>query len=290
MKTITLMTLKNEEWIIDTTFPVLSKISDKIIVADNNSKDNSNEMLKKYNVEIIENNNTTPSNTVRWNLLDKARKEYGKNNLIICMDADEFLPPVTFLKNKKKILSHVPGTVFSSPWVQVWRKVSQYRADNSIWNPATNTKPFMFIDDGEMDYDRTPLLIDHISRVPEINVKKSINLNIPLIHLQFVNWKRSQLKQLWYQCIEVVNGNDIDEINDKYKGASDEENIKFKKLKKQWINGVNLSKEIETSKTLDIWHVTEIKSMMNEFGKEKFINLNILNTTFIDNLLKELEI
>ena len=45
-------------------------------------------MLKKYNVEIIENNNTTPSNTVRWNLLDKARKEYGKNNLIICMDAD----------------------------------------------------------------------------------------------------------------------------------------------------------------------------------------------------------
>ena len=68
MKTIALMTLKNEEWIIDTTFPVLSKISDKIIVADNNSKDNSNEMLKKYNVEIIENNNTTPSNTVRWNL------------------------------------------------------------------------------------------------------------------------------------------------------------------------------------------------------------------------------
>ena len=30
MKTIALMTLKNEEWIIDTTFPVLSKISDKI--------------------------------------------------------------------------------------------------------------------------------------------------------------------------------------------------------------------------------------------------------------------
>ena len=290
MKTITLMTLKNEEWIIDTTFPVLSKISDKIIVADNNSKDNSNEMLKKYNVEIIENNNTTPSNTIRWNLLDKAREEFGKNNLIICMDADEFLPPVTFLKNKKKILSNIPGTVFSSPWVQVWRKVNQYRADKSIWNPATNTKPFMFIDDGEMDYDRTPLLIDHISRVPEINVKKSINLNIPLIHLQFVNWERSQLKQLWYQCIEVVNGNDIDEINDKYKGASDEENIKYKKLKKQWINGVNLSKEIETSKTLDIWHVKEIKSMMNEFGKEKFINLNILNTTFIDNLLKELEI
>ena len=61
-------------------------------------------------------------------------------------------------------------------------------------------------------------------------------------------------------------------------------------MKKQWINGVNLSKEIETSKTLDIWHVTGVKSMMNEFGKEKFIKLNILNTTFIDNLLKELEI
>ena len=88
MKTITLMTLKNEEWIIDTTFPIIEKISDEILVANNNSSDRSVELLSNYNVKIINNDRTTHSNKVRWKLLDEARKRYGNNNLIMCIDAE----------------------------------------------------------------------------------------------------------------------------------------------------------------------------------------------------------
>ena len=290
MKTIALMTVKNEEWIIDTTFPPLRRVADKIIVADNNSTDDSSKLLKKYDVEIISNDSSTPSNTIRWKLFDTARERYGPNNLIICIDADEIIPPALFEKNKEKILTNIPGTVFSSPWVQVWRKVTQYRSDKGIWNPATNRKPFMFIDNGKIDYERTPLFIDHVSRIPEINVKKSISLKIPLIHLQFVNWERSQIKQLWYQCMEVVNGNDIDEINNKYKEASNEENIKYKKLKKNWTEGVNLNSKIENFEISDIWYVNEIKAMVNELGEEKFAKLNILNSSFISKFMKDIKI
>ena len=290
MKTIALMTLKNEQWIIDTTFPILKKITDNIIVANNNSTDNSLEMLQKYSVDIISNNNTTPSNTVRWNLLDRAREKYGTGNLIMCIDADEFLPPSLFLKNKKNFLSQTPGTTFSSPWVQVWRKTNQYRADQSVWSPKSNFKPFMFLDDGEIDYDRTPLIIDHISRIPKSNINVSLNLDIPLMHLQFVNWKRSQYKQLWYQCIEIINGMDAEEVNDRYKHSSDEENIKYKRLKKKWTKGVELSPTIETSQNHEIWYIKEIETLISNFGIKHFQNLNILNSELIKNFLVNLEI
>jgi len=285
MKTITLMTLKNEEWIIDTTFPILEKISDEIIVANNNSSDKSVDLLNNYKVEIINSDSTTPSNTVRWKLLDQARKRHGNNNLIMCIDADEFVPPGLFFKSKKNILSNIPGTVFSSPWVQVWRSVTNYRNDNSVWNPKVNSKPFMFLDNGNIDYKRNAMIIDHTSRVPEVNTVSVKKVNFPLIHLQFVNWERSQIKQLWYQCIELINGADPNEINNKYKVASDEKNIKYKKLNKKWVKDVFLDPKIEKSNILDIWYVEEINKMINKFGIEKFHILDIWEHEFVKKII-----
>jgi glycosyltransferase involved in cell wall biosynthesis len=283
MKTIALMTLKNEEWIIGTTFPILNKIADKIIVANNNSTDNSAQMLSRYNVEIIEHSNQF-SNAVRWRLLDKARESYGVNNLIICIDADEFIPPTLFSKNKEKILSKSPGTSFTSPWVQVWRETYQYRSDKSVWNPRNNKKPFMFIDDGVVDYKRVEGVLDHVSRIPEKNIKSSIDLKLPLIHLQFLNWRRSQVKQLWYQCFEIVNGIDVNEVNARYKVASDESNIKYKKLKKSWTKDVYINPDIKHAKYQEIWHIEEIKTLVNQHGFDKFKNLDSWNTQIVKDI------
>lgn len=279
------MTLKNEDWIIDTTFPILEKISDEIIVANNNSSDKSIELLRNYNVEIINNDSTTHSNKVRWKLLDEARERHGSNNLIMCIDADEFVPPGLFLKNKKNLEAESPGTVFASPWVQVWRNVTQYRNDKSVWNPKVNLKPFMFLDNANIDYKRTLVLNDHTARVPEVNTLSVKKTNFPLIHLQFANWERSQIKQLWYQCVELTNGFHPNEINNKYKVASDEKNIKYKKLKKKWVKDVFLDPKIEKSKILDIWYVEEINKMINDFGIEKFRLLDIWKNDFVENIL-----
>ncbi len=285
MKTITLMTLKNEDWIIDTTFPILEKISDVIIVANNNSTDKSVELLKNYNVEIINNDNNTHSNKVRWTLLDEARKRYGNNNLIMCIDADEFVPPGLFLKSKKNIESESLGTVFASPWVQVWRNVKQYRSDKSVWNPKVNSKPFMFLDNGKIDYKRNEILNDHTARVPELDILNVKKTNFPLIHLQFANWERSQIKQLWYQCVELTNGVHQDKINNIYENSSDEKNIKYKKLKKKWLKDVYLDPQIEKSKISELWYVEEINKMIKKFGVERFQVLNLWKHDFVKKII-----
>ena len=83
----------------------------------------------------------------------------------------------------------------------------------------------------------------------------------------------------------MTNGVDPDEINNKYKVASDEINIKYKNLKKKWIKGVYLNPEIEKSKTFEIWHVEEINKIVNKFGAEKFQVLNIWKHDFVKNII-----
>lgn len=48
--------------------------------------------------------------------------------------------------------------------------------DNILWDPKVNSKAFMFLDYGIIDYKRNAMIIDHTSRVSEVNtvsVKKS---------------------------------------------------------------------------------------------------------------------
>ena len=288
MKTIILMTVKNEEWIIDTTLSILSQISDEIIIADNNSSDETINIIEKYKVNIIENNSTTPSNIIRWDLLDSARQNFGKSNLILCIDADEFVTPKLFWKYKKNILNNPGGTIFSSQWVQVWRDVNKYRSDDSVWNPKTNIKPYMFLDNGIVDYVREPLLIDHTSRVPELNINNKKILKFPLIHLQFANWKRAQIKQLWYQCIEVSNGADVEEVNNKYKSSSNEKNISYKNLKSSWKKGIYIPESIQSTEISNSWYINQIKEMVDSFGKKIFENLEIWNSQTISKIHKDI--
>lgn len=286
MNIVALVALKNENWIIDTTFPILRQITKNILVANNNSTDNSLDLLAKYNVEIFESENINHSNKIRWELLDKSRELFGNNCLIICIDADEFITPSLFEKNLTSIYQHKPGTAFYSPWVQLWRSVDKYRAGNSAWNPKNNFKPFMFLDDGRIDYIRNFVINDHTSRIPEIDKKYHKKLNFPLIHLQFANWKRSQFKQLWYQFIEVISGLEIDEINNKYAVASNEKDLVLKKMKRKWMKNIQIQKNILDSNYEDIWYIKEINLMLKRYGTKPFEGLNLYNSIYIDKIIK----
>ena len=92
MKIIALLPVKNEEWIVNQALSSLELYCDKIIVADQNSVDNTKKIIKNYKkVEIIENNEKYHSNKVRWKLLEHARKSYEGINIILAIDADELL-------------------------------------------------------------------------------------------------------------------------------------------------------------------------------------------------------
>jgi glycosyltransferase involved in cell wall biosynthesis len=92
MKIITLLPVKNEGWILRSTLRNMSDFSDHIVIADQKSTDDSLAIYQEFEkVQVIENKNTGHSNSVRWQLLDYARKTFGLGNIIVCVDADEMI-------------------------------------------------------------------------------------------------------------------------------------------------------------------------------------------------------
>ena len=287
MKTIVLMPVKNEDWILDVTLQAALQYADHVLISDQNSTDNTLNIINKYkNVDVITNNRTGHSNEVRWDLLDTARSKYGTNNLIISIDADEILPPFYFNKLKEQLYKSIPpGKAWiSAPWVQVWRSVNTFRNDSSVWSPDTNKKPYGFVDDGKVDYERKFVINDHTGRVPGPNGTPMAESNIPLLHFQFANWQRTQEKQAWYRCRELLNGKAAGAINSQYGITKDEKNMQLSIVPKGWYKGVSIPTTLET---LDkpSWYVEEIKEMFQEHGIDKFKNLDIWHVDSISELI-----
>jgi hypothetical protein len=289
LKTILLTPTKNEEWILEKTLPIFSKIADDIIVSDQNSRDNTLNILNQFKkVKIITNQRNYHSNEVRWDLLDTARKLYGSNNLILCLDADEYIPSNLFHKHKKYFFKNTPGTAFQSPWVQLWKSESKYRSDSGVWSPKTNFKPFMFLDNGISTYPAEIIVNDHTSRIPTKNILGIKTLKIPLIHLQFANWERAQVKQVWYMCSELIRGGDATDINNKYINSITEDGLKLSKVKKEWVKDFKNGIDIQTPDDNNLWYLKEIETMFKIKSPLFFKELNIWENKSIIKIKKQI--
>ncbi len=279
MKTITLFPAKNESWILDNTLKNMSDFSDHIIVSDQNSTDNSREIYKKYSkVIVIDNNNSGHNNSVRWQLLDKARELFGSNNLILCIDADEMISKQAVDEMKNIIAEHEYKPIsFSFPWIQLWGSVYKYRND-TVWK--NNNKIIAFFDDGKIDYKRELVINDHTSRTP--SCQENIHLNkYPLLHYQYINLDQSQTKQNWYKCSELISGLEPKRINHKYSVADNDGNITLKDVPKDWIMSPDIN--IKYNKDED-WRYREILSWFDKYGIVFFEPLNIWQIDALEKL------
>jgi glycosyltransferase involved in cell wall biosynthesis len=289
MKVICLLPVRNEAWILESALENFSCFSDHIIVADQMSTDGSREIYKKFpKVIVIDNLESGHSNKVRWTLLDEARKIPG-NNLIFCIDADEFIP-VSFFesKNFEQMKNNLkPGDVIAFPWIQLWKSTAKYQ-NSGVWKNVT--KKIAFLDDRLMKYNEKFVLNDHTNRIPESTDISSavIQANVPLLHLQFVPWERTQMKQAWYRCSELVTGGkSARKINHQYASSLDTESPLFP-VNPKWLVGIVLPNNIENLAPAE-WHYTEIKNWFSKYGIKYFEPLQIwhiskLQTEFISKI------
>jgi hypothetical protein len=282
MKIIALMPVKNEAWILRETLTPLSKICDHVIIADQNSTDSTRSIAKSfYNVKVIDNNAIGHSNSVRWLLLDAAREISG-NNFIINIDADEAISPVLFKKFfSEKNIKLIPGVSFEVPWIQLWKSTRYYRDDNSVW--SNNWKPIAFVDDRKCDYLREFVINDHTSRIPILDEDLRIRVNdLPLLHYQWVSWRRVQVKQAWYRCSELLNGLlSAKDINSKYSDSLNDSELGLSEVPHAWCEDVFISHIIEESKS--DWHMSEILNWFEVFGVEFFKELDIWHIEDLSN-------
>jgi hypothetical protein len=270
MKIIALLPIKNEATVLDGTLRFLSSFCDHIIIADQQSVDSSRSISSNYSkVTVIENKRTYHSNEVRWDLLQEARK-YDGNNILFMLDADEYIP-VSMIPALIETIRHTgPGSVFSLPWIQLWKKPSRYRID---WPWGKNYKSCIFFDDRISDYEHKVILNDHTNRVPSVSFNRVYKLTIPLLHTQYLQWEHVQKKQAWYRCKELINSpRSAKRINLKYEITLDTLRTRTCETPESWLQG--LSTPLENTYNTD-WHVQEIKKCFDIYGINFFEPLEI---------------
>ena len=261
-KIICLMPVKNEVDILPITLDIISKYCDVIIISDQMSDDGSREVYKNFpEVTVIDNPRNGHSNQVRWDLLKAARKHEG-NNLILCLDADEYIPPALFNKFLNENKFEV-GDSFRFPWIQLWKSKGYYN-DTGVW--YKNYQRAAWVDDGKTDYENEVVINDHTSRVPHALLNNCKRMkSIPIIHLQWLSWDKTQLKQALYRCTELVkNPDDYISINSAYSHSLDCNVSKLSKVSSEWIDGINSLDIVETLKPT--WHLKEIYRLFDQHG------------------------
>lgn len=278
MKTIALMPVKNEVWIIRKTLTALSQFCDAIVVADQNSTDGTRDILDRFDkVQVIENTEKFHSQHVRTLLLNAARDYYGYN-LIFNFDADE-IPAATLLDPSvlQKFVDLPVGDSAKLPWINLWRTPTHYRNDDSVW---TNRRiASVYRDDRKSGYTTKYIANDHATRIPEQFLKKSILIDeVPVLHYQHVLFDRMLAKQRWYRISEKLTTSDTDEtINRKYIISRDEHKMHLDTVPSAWLDGWrNLGLDLTAFSSKDIyWYEKEILEFFNEHGVHKFSNLDI---------------
>lgn len=284
MKKILVMPVKNEEWILEKTLMCASLWADHILVAYQESEDDTLAILKRFSkVVILANNAKTHNSNVRKFLLDAAR-QYEGQNAIFSFDADE-IPTAHILSDDfwKKVEALRPGTTMEMQWVNLWRSPLQYRDDDSVW--SNSWKQFGFIDDRKLGYKTLDVINDHTSRIPSPELQGNVRFDFPkVLHYQFVDWGRLMSKQAYYRITEYVQSNksfwSALKINLKYYPSKDERGLGVTLVPEEWIRaysqeGIDLksikskqptwfdqailrdfvTKGIESFSLLDIWDI-----------------------------------
>lgn len=231
--------------------------------------------------------------------------------LVFCLDADEILTQQalewTELEAKKHIESNPAGSEmkFIYPWIQLYPNATKYRADG-VWKESAQMAAFLFDYSKEIpDYNRTEVVNDHTTRIPTIYTSEptsktplsptatlTVTCPYPLLHLQFLAIKRTQLKQAWYMCQELIaRKKNVRHINLQYSEAIHFNHIKPKNLNMSYLEDVQLPPaellnttdrlrltdiielfifhKITTFEDLDIWHIPELKALfIEEVGRK----------------------
>lgn len=282
MKIIGITPIKNESPFIDSFASSLSKVCDKIIILDDNSDDDSLELLKKYEkVEVIKFENDNNWGSKRGYLFNLAR-DYGATHMV-GLDADEAFT-ANAIENFDIITSSIKeGQRCTLHWLPMWKSLYEYRDDNSIW--SNSYKDFVICDDGKMNYSGNWI---HEPRLPIVSPTKEIGSSVGAVfHFQFSSWEAFQIKQSWYRCLERVKNQNksVFEINNTYSITLDDNNFKNTKAPIEWYNDVILP-DLEKIYHNTTWRLNQIKDWFNIYGVDFFKDLDIWHVNKIKNLIK----
>jgi len=285
MKTIALMPVRNEAWVLELSLAALSAFADVIVVSDQGSNDGSQEICRRFPKVVLldaEPGADRLPQRARWRLLDAARG-YDGHNLLWCADADELTPPDlarAFLKAHAGDL--VPGRVIECRFYNLWKREARFRQDLSYYGPIW--KPMAFVDDRVADFPRDPGRRPlHEPRMAIEEDPAAIRTHdVPVLHLQWAIWHRNQTKQAWYRCIELLSARrSAVEINEAYQVTLPAWYVHTEPVPGAWLHELTLP-DTAAADRQPAWHEAETLKLFDERGIEFFEPLEIWHVASLE--------
>ena len=274
-KIICLIPVKNEAWILERCLQSASIWADHIIVADQGSTDGSIEIAKSFNKVIFVDNSTNEDFNeykMRSPLFKEADKIEGPK-VLISVDADEILTPNFDSPEWDTILNSKPGTIISLPLINLLPD-GKYWSFGEIWCG--------YIDDG------TPYASGSI-HVPRTIMPSGHDVlicqDIQLLHYKYLDWRRMQDRNRWYQCYELINKiNDPIAIYRRYHSLDGIGKEKIHDIPAWWQteyakHGIEITSILYKQEPR--WN-KQIVDYLNKYGANFFRHLNIWDVNWND--------
>jgi hypothetical protein len=270
VKIIALLPVKNEAWVLGHTLTSLSGFCDVILIHDQQSTDRSREIAAGFPRAVwIESSDSKICEQARWQLWDIAR-EYDGSNLLWCTDADELVSPGLvrrFMADRAGELT--AGTAIDCLYCHFWNSPARYRTGlGGAYAPYF--KPVAIVDDRRANYDRSRALPLHEERVPVGPGTPRLRAGaVPVLHLQWLLPRRSQMRQAWYRCREwMQGGRTAVDINEQYAHTLPERFVPTAPVPAAWLDDVTLpGTAVDAEPT---WQEADIRRWFDERGIEFF--------------------
>jgi len=264
-KIICLSRLKNESWFLEIFLKCTELWADKIILADQNSTDNSIEIASKFNkVKIIKVSDKIFDEYSTNKLLISAARQIRGQKILFGIDIDEiFTANLLNSLTWSKILKAPKGTEIKFSWACITPDLKRY------WEDGLSTRAY--VDDGKK-YSGTSF---HSLRLPTNNkVKPLIIRRVKQFHFQFTDWQRMRSKHRWYQMFErIQNPNkSFIEIFRTYHHMDAVPKNMIKIIPESWYKsyltlGINI---FNIRKDKEFWWDTDILHLIQKYGANYF--------------------
>lgn len=274
MKIISLLPIKNERWILKNSLDSLSRISDEIIILDDRSSDDYGDILELFPKVIFLKN--TDDNDALVNMSEKRKKllELGRERggtHFIWLDADEIFSDNFYGNARELILSLKPGQKLHMKWVFLWKSMNKYRNDGVFNNLY---KDFIVCDSPELDFE-DKILSEGRTPGPNNNLIKLDDKKGVVIHFQYIDWYKNQVKQAWYRCSELIEGKrNAKRINNTYSITLESGKEKILDLPEKF-KFTLLETPFIDNNIYNFWQYREIIKFFDKYGIEFFESLQI---------------
>lgn len=193
---VVLTPVRNEEWIMDRFLAVTSQFADHIIVADQDSWDQTPQICKKYEKVILIRNDAPAFNEAERQtlLINAARDLVPGEKILLALDADEILAADAIQSSAwEKMLAAPAGTVL------YFQKIDLTPSIDRFFDWGTVPSPLGYVDDGAAHH---PEQI-HSTRIPAPRSANQLYLHgVNILHYGFTRRRNQSARRRFYSVVE----------------------------------------------------------------------------------------